>query len=290
MSADAVAQLQKLVRSDVVRSRFVGGGYTPTSRWIVQLDDGRSVFVKHAVHDSVVARLRVEYEVYRQLRGAWLPQMIAYQDGQHPMLVLEDLSGCDWPPPWDGDRVAAVRRALDDVASHPVPAGLRPIAESGYAAGGWPKVAEDPEPFLGLRLCSRRWLDAALPSLLDAADVALLDGDQLCHLDVRSDNLCFRADSQAVLIDWDCAAVGNPEFDVAFWLPSLHLEGGPAPESVMAVTPGIVAIVAGFFASEAGLPQIPHAPGVRGIQSRQLQVALPWAAHALELEPPVSAQ
>jgi hypothetical protein len=77
------------------------------------------------------------------------------------------------------------------------------------------------------------------------------------------------------------------EFDLAFWLPSLHLEGGPKPENVTAITPGVVALVAGFFAAEAGLPQIPHAPGVRDIQLRQLRVALPWAARALDLEPPV---
>jgi hypothetical protein len=147
-------------------------------------------------------------------------------------------------------------------------------------------VARDPEPFLNLGLCSQQWLEDALPALTDAADPKLLEGDALCHLDVRSDNLCFRADGRAVLVDWDCAGVGNPEFDLAFWLPSLHLEGGPPPQHVAECTPGIVAIVTGFFAAEAGLPTIPFAPRVREVQLKQLAVALPWVADVLRLPSP----
>jgi Phosphotransferase enzyme family len=156
----------------------------------------------------------------------------------------------------------------------------------GFAEDGWPQVARDPEPFLSLGWCSRGWLDDVLPALLDAADPRLLEGDALCHLDVRSDNLCFRADGEAVLIDWDCAGIGNPEFDLAFWLPSLHLEGGPPPHAVANCRPGVIAIVAGFFASQAGLPTIPLAPRVRGIQLKQLKVALRWVASVFGFAPP----
>jgi aminoglycoside phosphotransferase (APT) family kinase protein len=96
----------------------------------------------------------------------------------------------------------------------------------------------------------------------------------------------LRADGRAVFIDWDLAAVGNPEFDLAFWLPSLRLEDGPDPERVATITPGVVAIVAGFFAWRAGLPDVPQAPRVRHFQLRQLCVALPWAPRALGLPPP----
>ena len=49
-------------------------------------------------------------------------------------------------------------------------------------------------PFLRLGLCSRNWLELALPTLIDAAEGARLEGDSLLHLDIRSDNLCFRGD------------------------------------------------------------------------------------------------
>ena len=114
-------------------------------------------------------------------------------------------------------------------------------------------MARDPSPFLSLGLCSGRWLSQALPRLLGAADFGQLDGHALCHLDVRSDNVCLRG-KQAVLVDWNLAAVGNPEFDLAFWLPSLHVEGGPRPAEMAQVDPGIVAIVAGFLLHEQDVP------------------------------------
>lgn len=286
MTASTAEQLHRMLRSPVVFAKAIRGGYTPASRWVVKLEDGRSAFVKQASDESIVPRLRREHDVYAHLDGPWRPDVLAFEDGEQPVLVLEDLSACHWPPPWKARQVDAVRATLDRVAAHPLPPGLRRVADTDMAEGGWPDVARDPAPFLSLGLCSQQWLDEALPSLHGAADPTLLDGSALCHLDVRSDNLCFRPDGQAILIDWDYAAVGNPEFDFAFWLPSLHLEGGPTPESIGTVTPGVVALVAGFFASRAGLPNIPIAPGVRGIQQRQLAVALPWAASVLGLISP----
>ena len=125
----------------------------------------------------------------------------------------------------------------------------------------------------------------ALPVLLRTAEEAELAGDELLHLDVRSDNLCF-LDSRAVLVDWNLACVGNGWFDVAFWLPSLRLEGGPEPDEVLPDAGALAATVAGFFAAHAGLPPPEGAPTVREFQRRQVEVALPWAARELDLSPP----
>jgi hypothetical protein len=73
---------------------------------------------------------------------------------------------------------------------------------------------------------------------------------------------------------------GNPDLDDAFWLPSLHLEGGPEPSG----HPELAAMFAGFLACRAGLPE--PARGVRAIQRAQLEVALPWAARELGLSRP----
>jgi hypothetical protein len=279
-------RLRRLLGSDAVSWRMVERGYTPARRWVMTLGDGRRVFVKQAIAQSVVPRLRVEARMYQQLDGAWLPQLLGFDDDTAPILVLEDLSDCHWPPPWKDGQVEAVHAALQQIAAHPAPESLRRLRATWTAEDGWPEVARDPGPFLSLQLCTRDWLEQALPLLLEAADPKLLDGGALCHLDVRSDNLCLRSDGQAILVDWDCAALGNPAFDLAFWLPSLKLEGGPDPWRVANIEPGIVALVAGFFAANAGLPDIPMAPRVRTIQRAQLKVALPWAAQALGLGPP----
>ena len=133
---------------------------------------------------------------------------------------------------------------------------------------------------------SAAWLDAALPALLVAADACRLDGDQLLHLDVRSDNICFRADGSAVLVDWNLAVVGNARVDVAFWIPTLVAEGGPAPETILSDAGSESAFVSGFFAARAGQPPIAGAPAIRPLQLEQLRHALPWACRALGLPPP----
>lgn len=265
-------------------------GYTNNARWVIALEDGRTAFVKQAVDEPTDTWLRSEQAMYAHLEGAWVPEVLGWDGDVDPILVLEDLSGCAWPPPWTSSQVESVRAALGEVAAHPAPAGLPRAVESEIAADGWAEVARDPAPFLRLELCSERWLSSALGALLEAADTHLLEGEALCHNDVRSDNLCFRPGDDVVLFDWNHAMVGNPEFDLAFWLPSLRAEGGPPPEDIAGVQPGIVALVAGFFAGRAGLPLLPVAPKVREIQRVQLQAALPWAAAALGLAPPDGAQ
>ena len=52
----------------------------------------------------------------------------------------------------------------------------------------------------------------------------------------------------AVLIDWNLACRGNPEMDLGFWLPSLELEGGPPPETLLPDSPIVACWVTGFFA------------------------------------------
>jgi aminoglycoside phosphotransferase (APT) family kinase protein len=216
------------------------------------------------------------------VRGSFIPECFGADES---MLVLEDLTQAEWPPPWTQGRVDLVLAALDELHATTAPAGLPRLEEMRGDVIGWPRVADDPEPFLSTRVASREWFDAARPTLLQASAAAHLKGDELMHFDVRSDNLCFRNGS-AVLVDWNIACAGNGRFDVAFWLPSLRLEGGPEPWEVLPDAGELAAAVAGFFAVRAGLPPPEGAPTVREFQRRQLEVALPWAARELRIAPP----
>ncbi len=271
-----------------VAARRVNRGYANNRRWVVTLTDGCTVFVKHADDARTATWLRREFEVYQHVRGDFRPDVLGwFDDGELPVLVLDDLSECVWPPPWTRARVDAVLEVLSRIAVHEVPPHTPDAAAAILTPeSGWAFVAQDVVPLLSLGLCTRAWLDRALPTLIGAADPRLLDGTALLHTDVRSDNLCFR-DGATVLVDWNHTSVGNAEIDVAFLLPSLHLEGGPPPHEVAPhVTPGLAAHVAGYFAARAGLPAPTTAPLVRDIQRRQLEVALPWAAALLDLPPP----
>ncbi len=278
--------LAGLLGSPAVVRRRLERGYTPAERWVVALEDGRSVFVKAAVNDLTAGWLRDEHRMYAALEARFMARMLGWADGDRPMLVLEDLSEATWPPPWTEARVASVLRTLREVASTRPPTWLRPARTSGLLERGWHDVRDDPGPLLATGVVDAPWLVAALPTLLEASDACPLDGDELLHLDVRSDNLCFRADGSAVLVDWNLAVIGNARLDVAFWLPTLVSEGGPMPEGVLPDAAREAAFVSGFFAARGGQPAIPGAPAIRPLQLEQLRHALPWACRALGLPLP----
>jgi hypothetical protein len=285
---DAVSRAASLLRKTPTSWRRAAGGYTPAERWVVRFAGDSSCFAKAATNSLTAGWLRDEYRhVYSQMEAPFLPRVLGWSDDELPLLVLEDLSGARWPPPWSREDVHAVLGTLAHVRSLHLP-GLPSSTSLGeLEAGTWSSLSLHPAAFLALGLCSEAWLRAALPSLIEGEAVAkeqmLVGGDTL-HLDVRSDNLCF-VNGRVVLVDWNWVAYGNGEVDIAFWLPSLHSEGGPAPEEILPDAPHWAAAVSGFFASRAGLPFIPNAPRVREVQLSQLKSALPWAQRALRLPP-----
>jgi hypothetical protein len=278
------SEVERAVGVEPVRWRApAGSGYgINTSRWLVELADGRKAFVKVALDELAQGWLRSEHHVYANVAGPFIPDLFGWLDDETTLLVIDDLSAAHWPPPWPSYGVDSVLEALESVQATQPPPGLERLETLRESLDGWPRIAADPAPFLSLGLASAQWLGAALPTLSDAAAACELTGDAFLHLDVRSDNLCFR-DGRVVLVDWNWAMVGNPLIDVVAWLPSLRLEGGPQPWDVVSDSRGLAALVAGFFTSLAGLPPPATAPNVREIQRRQGEVALAWAARELGL-------
>jgi hypothetical protein len=253
------------------------GGYSTADRFRVSLADGRSVFVKSAAAPHLAQWLRREHEVYGSLVGGFIPTLVGWDDdGTRPLLALEDLSEADWQVAWDTYRVDAVCASLDELARSAPPPGT-PTVREGFAElfGRWAVVADNPKPFLSTGLRSPAWLEERLPEILAAAETAPVDGDDLCHLDVRSDNLCFR-DGRALLVDWNWLSRANADLDLAAWLPSLAVEGGPLPWQVLPGHGALAAFIAGVWAAVVGLPPPETAPTVRSLQRAQLAVALDW--------------
>jgi aminoglycoside phosphotransferase (APT) family kinase protein len=247
--------------------------------------------VKIAAFDYVADWFRDERFVYDALDGIpVLPRLLGWDDdGEAPLLALEDLSDARWPPPWNRPSVDAVLTALDALHAATPRADLPTADARQFGLDSWSDVDADPAPFLATGICSPDWLAHNLPALAVASAAARIDGDHVLHFDVRSDNLCF-TEERMLFVDWNHACMGNPVLDTASWLPSLEVEGGPAPEDVLAPdTPGlaeIAALLAGYFCARAGLPEIPQAPHVRQLQREQAGTALPWASRMLGLPPP----
>jgi hypothetical protein len=287
-----VERVRRAIGSAPVAWRAASGHGAPSNRrFVVELEDGSTAFVKIAALDYTADWLRDEHRVYESLDGSpFLPRALGWDDdGIAPALALEDLSGEIWPPPWDTPRIDAVLATLDAVHATPPPAGVPPSVERQFGLDGWPDVIADPQPFLGLGICSSAWLEDHLPTLAEASASAEIGGDALLHLDVRSDNLCVRGD-RAVFVDWNNASVGNPVLDTAAWLPSLHAEGGPAPHEILPDEtrglPQLASLLAGYFSSRAGLSPIAQAPHARPLQLAQSRTSLPWAARLLGLPTP----
>lgn len=273
--------------------RAASGHSAPSNRrFVVDLPDGSTAFLKIAAFDYTGQWLRSEHQAYELLDGEpFLPRLRGWDDdGEAPVLATEDLSAGRWPPPWDRSSVDAVLASLDAIHAFRPGDALPPAEDNQFGvADGWTRIAADPGPFLSLGLCSPAWLDRSLATLVAASSAARIDGEALLHFDVRSDNVSL-VGAQAVLVDWNGACAGDPLLDTASWLPSLQAEGGPSPETILPDDtlglPETASLLAGFFASRAGLSPVPQAPHARPLQLMQTKTALPWAARLLGLPPP----
>lgn len=276
MKPDVVLRGEELLGSEAETwAEVLRKGYSMNEHWTVVFADGTNAFLKCGHIPPSPDWIREEHALFQAVRGPFMPRFLGFEDGDRPLLVLEDLMPAYWPPPWrDGD-VELVVEALAEVAAVRVDLDRR--AED-LIPNGWRAVEDDPAPFLSTGLRDAAWLEQMLPTLVAAADAAPVHGDSLLHADVRSDNLCVK-DGRCVLVDWNHACLGNPALDVAAWLPSLALEHGPRPDrfGVDEMAP----LIAGFFAAHAGLPKPAGAPRVREFQRAQAEVALDWVERTL---------
>ncbi|HEY9290899.1 MAG TPA: phosphotransferase [Microlunatus sp.] len=253
--------------------------------FVVSFHDGSTAFVKSAVDDQSASQIRTEHEVISTVRSDLVARELAWlDDGERPVLVIEDLSSAHWPADhdpvsWKPGQFDLMFAALNRVAELPPPSSL-PLAPSA-SAHYWPLIAEDVEGFLSLGLCSSRWFSAAVDGLAAAERDADLGGEALVHNDVRSDNLCFLG-QRVVFVDWAQAFRGNPEYDVATAASTLPLEGGPDPFDVLPDGGHWAAFSAGRCVFRA-LHETDAPDWFRRVLQRIAVICLSWASRSLDL-------
>jgi hypothetical protein len=278
-TADQTERLSALL-GGVHALRPVIGGFSAAGLWVVDTATG-SVFVKAAVNDDTARWLRDEARIYRGVDGHFMPRLVGFDDdGDLPLLVIEDLSSHRRPPPWSPPDVEAVLESMEALWATPVPAEV-PAADGGLFLL-WDTIAADPDPVIASGQLTRTWIENCLPAMRSAAGEATHAGTALVHQDIRSDNLAIGPDGLARFFDWNWAAAGNPKLDLAGWLPSLAMEGGPRPWQVMTDAGPYAAVLAGYFIWSAAQPLVANvAPHIRSFQRSQGEVALEWACREL---------
>jgi aminoglycoside phosphotransferase len=268
--------------------QHVVAGHTHAEKWLVELHDGRRAFVKAGAEGSARTQIEREASILESVAAPYMPSLYgAATVDDWWVLVLEDLSGAQWPPPYV-DRGAALLETVMQVAATPPPHGLARRPEGRPLGTYWQRIAADPEPVLAHGLFSADWLESAQPVLDAAESSAVLAGDDFLHDDVWAGNVCYTGRG-ALLIDWASATVGDRRIDLAYALLSIRSSGDEPPPADFPDEAAYAALLAGANAYHAAQPvdeSIQHESVLRAGWLHDLEFALDWASELLRLEPP----
>jgi len=283
------AEIESTLGSAVIEAVGQRGGYGPSLAARCALADGRRVFIKAvspAQNPDSPVMSRREARIARRLpANAPAPALLhTLDDGEWVTLVFDEVDGRHPREPWEPDeldRVFAAIRALGEL--QPM-RPMRTVAQQyGAMFTGWRTLARDAPDAV-----ADHWLRAHLGELaaVEARWEDVSVGAGIIHGDVRSDNVLFTADDRVVFVDWTSTCTGASWLEVLLMLPSVALEGGGEPETVLAraglaaldrdTQLPVVAALAGYFAEQGRLPDPPGLPTLRPFQRAQGEVANAW--------------
>lgn len=252
------------------------------------LADGGRVFVKAGTTEGARRQIERERATIEAIGASFMPRVHGgATDHGWATLVLEDLSGAHWPPPYvDGG--AAFLEAVRSVGETTPPSVLSRRPAGRPLGTYWERIGTDPVPVLAHGSFSAAWLDRCLPELVAAESRARLHGDDLLHDDVWHGNVCY-AERGAVLVDWASASIGDRRLDLAYALLSIRASGAMPPAIELEDEPAYAALLAGSNAYNAAQPvdeSIMRASVLREGWLHDLQYALVWMAELLGLPRP----
>jgi aminoglycoside phosphotransferase (APT) family kinase protein len=287
----------------VVAARSQPSGFSPGVASRLTTDDGQRVFLKavsaapnaespkfHRREARIVPALPLDAPVPRLL---W-----SHDEGDDGwvVLVFEDVEGREPLIPWRAEELDRVIDAIVELSESLTPSPLDEsfagtMANSGiFRIDWWQRIEyERPE---GLD----DWATLHLASLiaLEAGALQAVTGNTLLHCDLRADNLLV-ADERVLVVDWPHARIGAPWLDIALFVPSVVMQGGPPAAEVFACHPATrdadpervnaaLAAIAGCFTWQSLQPPPPGLPTLRPFQAAQGAVARQWLAERMGWE------
>jgi len=283
-------RLEELLGGPVTSTRSCEGGFSRSSAEILESRSGRRLFVKAVREQDNPGSMALNRAEAAALAGmpasAPAPALVdsfAHEDWF--VLVTEAADGAMPAQPWlpeQLDRVLAALEKLQDAATPCLVPDLPSVSASlGHDLLGFDRVAEDPPADLD------PWLAARLDALRGAArrGVTALDGDTLCHSDLRADNLLVTAEGEVSIVDWAWASRGSRVADALQLLASV-----PDPDGTLRVNARIDTLldrhdlprqvgtevltgILAFFVDAARWPHDPSLP-LLGAHRRRMRDAL----------------
>lgn len=285
MPAELRTWVDEQVGSPVVETIARTGGMSPAVAATVVAADGTRAFVKAVsadINPDTPTHFRHETAVLSALGPApyRADLLAAYDDDHWVAMLLQDVDGDH--PDWHDDR--AVDAVFDAVVTQadeltPVPAALRVEADqpgtvSDVLAKHQKLILADPPDDLFRRLPD--WAQADYTALMSFVNHAPpLDGDTLCHFDIRHDNLLVRrSDGQVVTLDWGMSRRGPWWGDIVVmaleWaeldrFDALLERGGLGPDDERDATRLLTSLGCFLTMSSAwpAPPGLPHLPRFR---------------------------
>ncbi|MBO0901066.1 phosphotransferase [Cellulomonas sp. zg-ZUI222] len=297
-------RIETLAGARVTAEMSATSGFSPGFCAVLELTDGRAVFVKAVSADQNPHSpdlARAEIRAARALPPEVPAPALRWwdDDGHWVLLGFDAVHGRSPELPWRSDDLALVLRALDDLARcTPAPGHDLPRADDLLAEDftGWRSMLrgtpQQREHVAELLEEPGRWaldhLDELVAWEQDALRVCA--GDSLVHGDLRADNLMIEDGHDRVwLIDWPHACVGAPWIDLAFMLPSVMLQGGAGsdPAALFASSEAAQGVgaddlrsalagLAGYFAWSSAQPSPTGIPNLRAFQAAQAGATLRW--------------
>lgn len=264
----------------IIEFEALSGGFTQALTGLVDLTDGRRLFLKAGLDEHSAPQVSAEIRNLGWLDASFLPEVIAAIEDP-PILVIEDLSAGHWPEPYPED-LQGLEMALEELRSLPVPAGidlpsLRPPGEEVLsrlltdASSAVPAVAPWIESNAGL-------IASAIGSIRPEA--------VLSHTDLWYSNLCFLQD-RVVIIDWSHASFAPSGLDASTVSIDLVI-GGRRPlasANPLGWAAAFVAWVVWSLAKGPG-PAISRHEAWKSDNLELFDGAAWWMAHEAGIEPP----
>jgi hypothetical protein len=277
-------------------------GFSPGFAAILELTDGRGIFVKAVSPeqnpgspDLARAEIRVAAALPPQVPA---PRLLwSHDDGEWVILGFAVAHGRPPEMPWRPEDLQLVLDALIPLAeAEPRPGHSLPRTPEKLADDftGWRTLQERPAAELA-SIAEKSgdigaWALARLDQLVlwEQDSLRVCAGNALVHGDLRADNVMIDSDRRTVtLIDWPHASIGAPWLDLAFMLPSVAMQGGGDPQTLFwghpvsgGVSPedlraGLTGL-AGHLTAGSVLPAPVGIPNLRRFQRAQAAAALEW--------------